>query len=84
MTDAIILAALSFGTGVVAIVTPVIKLNSNIVKLNTTMEIFEKNYNEAQVKINERVEYHGKQIDELEKKTIEHETRIKQMEKRGV
>ena len=83
MNDAIILGAITFIAGAIAVVSPIIKLNTNIVKLNTTMEIFEKNYQETQLKLNNRVDYHGRQIDAIEKKQVNHEARLRNLEDDG-
>ena len=48
----------------VAVVTPIIKLNSSIVKLNTTLDCILKDDKNR----DERITNHGKEIDNLNRK----------------
>ena len=61
--------------------TPIVKLNVNISRLNTTIEMFQEDTEEKHDALNKRVTEHGKQIDELEKVSVNHEVRIKAIEK---
>lgn len=80
MTGELIVGLVAFLVSMIAIMSPIIKLNSNIVKLNTTMQDFEETYKENHKKLENRVSYHGKEIDELEKTTVQHEVRITNLE----
>ena len=77
----ILVALLGFIVSMIAIVTPIIKLNVNISRLNTTIEMFQEDNEEKHDALNKRVTEHGKQIDELEKVSVNHEVRIKAIEK---
>lgn len=77
----ILVALLGFIVSMIAIVTPIIKLNVNISRLNTTIEMFQEDTEEKNKTLNKRVTEHGKQIDELEKKSVNYEVRISGLEK---
>ena len=81
MNDGIIIGIVGLVVSLIAIVTPIIKLNSNIVKLNTTLGLFQESYEQNHKKLEDRVSNHGKQIDDLEKTAINHDLRIKAVEK---
>lgn len=77
----ILVALLGFIVSMIAIVTPIIKLNVNISRLNTTIAMFQEDTEEKNKTLDKRVTEHGKQIDELEKKSVNHEVRILGLEK---
>lgn len=77
----ILVALLGFIVSMIAIVTPIIKLNVNISRLNTTIEMFQEDTEEKNKTLDKRVTEHGKQIDELEKKSVNYEVRISGLEK---
>lgn len=81
MTDSMIIAAIGVLGGLVALITPIIKLNSNITRLTTVVERLEALVKEKTDKLDERVTQHGKEIDEIRIKQTEHDTRLKQLEK---
>ena len=81
LTDATIIALVGFLGGLVALVTPLIRLNSNITRLTTVVERLELLVKEKTDKLDERVTQHGKEIDELKNKQTEHEERLKYLEK---
>lgn len=81
MEDGMIIAAVSFLVGLIAVMTPVIKLNSNITRLTVAVEKLEELVKEKTDKLDQRVTRHGQEIDELKTKTTEHEERIKQLER---
>lgn len=76
MTDTLIVEALGFIVALIAVITPIVKLNNNIVKLNTTLEgivIDNKTrdthltrHDEAIGEINKTVANHGARIKFLE------------------
>ncbi len=76
-----IIAAIGLLTGLVALITPIIKLNGNITRLTTVVERLEALVKEKTDKLDQRVTQHGKEIDEIRLKQTEHDTRIKQLEK---
>ena len=79
--DNYIIALVGFLGGLVALMTPIIRLNSNITRLTTAVENLEKMVKEKTDKLDERVTRHGKEIDDLKNKQTEHEERIKHLEK---
>lgn len=81
MTDSMIIAAIGVLGGLVALITPIIKLNSNITRLTTVVERLEALVKEKTDKLDERVTQHGKEIDEIRIKQQDHDTRLKQLER---
>ena len=81
MTWEMTVELVGFIVAMIAIVTPIIKLNMNISRLNTTIEILSKDTQEKHSNLDKRVSKHGDQIDELEKVTVNHEVRITNIEK---
>lgn len=79
--DNYIIALVGFLGGLVALITPIIRLNSNITRLTTAVENLENIVKEKTDKLDARVTKHGEQIDDLKLTQKEHETRIKQLEK---
>lgn len=63
--------------GLATIVTPLLKLNSNIVKLTTTLQYVV----ETLESLGGRVTTHGNDIDEIKVTLANHEVRIKVLEK---
>ena len=82
MNDSTIMAGLGLIVTLIAIVTPIVKLNANIVKLTTIVEQLEKIVNDKTDELDRRVTEHGKEIDELKIQHTDHEVRIKQLEKK--
>ena len=81
MSDNYIIALIGFLGGLVALITPIIRLNGNITRLTVAVENLEKLVKEKTDSLDKRVTEHGKEIDALTVKQAEHETRIKQLEK---
>lgn len=81
MSDATIVAVVGFLGGLIALITPIIKLNSNITRLTTVVERLEALVKEKTDKLDERVTKHGQEIDDIRLKQTEHDTQIKQLEK---
>ena len=81
VTDNMIIVLVGFLGGLVALITPIIRLNSNITRLTTVVERLELLVKEKTDKLDERVTQHGKEIDEIRLKQTEHDTRLKQLEK---
>lgn len=63
----------------IGVITPIIKLNSSIVKLNTTLECILKDDKNR----DERISFHGKEIDNLNRVADKHELRISNLESEG-
>lgn len=81
MTDGLIVAAVALIVGLIAIVKPIIDLNTNIAKLTTAVTALEELVKEKTEKLDLRITKHGEEIDEIKLKQTEHETRISQLEK---
>jgi hypothetical protein len=81
MTWEMTVELVGFIVAMIAIVTPIVKLNMNISRLNTTIEILSKDTQEKHSNLDKRVSKHGDQIDALEKVTVNHEVRITNIEK---
>lgn len=79
--DNVIIALVGFLGGLVALITPIIRLNSNITRLTTVVERLEMLVKEKTDRLDARVTQHGKEIDEIRLKQTEHDTRLKQLEK---
>lgn len=80
MNDGMIIAAVGLVGGLIAIVTPILKLNSNITKLTTIVEQLERLVKEKTDELAGRVTKHGEEIDGIRLKQTEHEARIKSLE----
>lgn len=72
------LGMLIIGLGALtAIIAPIIKLNSSITKLDTTLDNMAQNDRTRDKRINA----HAVQLDEHEKQLVNHEVRLQHMEK---
>ena len=80
MTWEIITGLIGFAVAMIAIVTPIVKLNVNIGKLNATIEMLSADTQQKHNTLDKRVTKHGEQIDELEKITVSHDIRITNIE----
>ena len=80
MTDGMIILFVSFVVGMITIITPIIRLNGTITKLDTTIENLKREFEKGQKSLESRVDMHGKQVDELEKTAVNHEVRIVNLE----
>lgn len=81
MQDGLIVAAIGVIVGLIAIITPIMKLNGNIVRLTTVVDQLEKLVNDKTNKLDTRITTHGEEIDKLKVDVAGHEVRIKQLEK---
>ena len=81
MSDNMIIAALGFIGALLVVVTPVIRLNSNITELTVLFRELKALVEEKTEHLDKRVTEHGKQIDELKVTQAKHEERLKQLEK---
>ena len=79
--DNYIIALVGFLGGLIALITPIIRLNSNITRLTTVTERLEQLVKEKTDKLDARVTKHGEEIDQLFLKQTEHETRLQHLEK---
>ena len=81
MSSTMIAAVLGVVVSLIAILTPVIRLTSNITEIKAILKRFEEEYKENHVKLEKRVDKHGCEIDELKDITTKHEVRIENLEK---
>jgi len=81
MENETIVAAVGLIVGLIAIITPIIKLNGNIVRLTTVVDQLEKLVKERTDKLDTRITTHGEEIDKLKLDVAGHEVRITQLEK---
>lgn len=81
MSDGVIVAAIGVIVGLIAIITPIMKLNGNIVRLTTVVDQLEKLVADKTTKLDKRVTTHGEEIDKLKIDVAGHEVRIRQLEK---
>ena len=65
LTDKEIMMILGFIATLIAVVTPIIKLNATIVRLNITLESFQRQTMDNHNELKRRVDKHGLEIDEL-------------------
>lgn len=84
MTDTTIMSIMGFLVALVAVLAPVLsvttKLNTQLARLTEALDNLEANWREGHAAIETRVSEHGKQIDELEKISVNHDVRIKNLE----
>lgn len=78
MTDTMIIEAVGFLVALIAIVAPIVRLNSNIAKLTAMLE----NMSDDITKHDGRITRHGEQIDELNTEVAKHDVRISVLEER--
>lgn len=83
MNDTSVIAFLGGTTSLIAVITPIIKLNANLVRLNANFE----NMMKTDEIRDRRIEKHGNEIDEIIKMQISankiidsHERRISKLE----
>lgn len=77
MSDQIIVTILGFAVTAIAVVTPLMKLNTNITRLTASVESLKEIIQE----LKDRITAHGKEIDDIHIKLAEHEARIRSLEK---
>lgn len=81
MNDGMIIAGLGFIVTLIAVLAPVMRLNSNITELTVVVKQLKEIVKEKTDKLDERITKHGVEIDEIKVKQTEHEARIKQLER---
>ena len=81
MSDTLIVTIFGFIVMLVAVMTPVVKLTSNISEIKTILQRFEEEYKENHKKLEARVDKHGNEIDELKETIVEHDVRLDSLEK---
>lgn len=81
MSDQTIIAAISFLVGLIAVMAPVMRLNSNITRLTTVVEKLEELVKDKTDQLDKRVTKHGEELDKANAKLADHEARITNLEK---
>lgn len=78
MSDELIITIGSFLVMIIAVIKPIINLNTSITELKTSIDQFKATVN----KLDARITEHGKELDVIREKLAGHEARITQLEKK--
>ena len=77
MKDGMIMAILGFVAALLVVLKPILDLNTNITELKVSIDNFRDTVN----KLDSRITEHGKEIDKIRDQVVDHEARIKNLEK---
>ena len=77
MTYEILIGALGFIAAMAVVVKPLITLNNNITALTLSVNQLKEILNELKAKVGD----HGREIDDIKTTLVDHEARIKVLEK---
>ena len=77
MKDEMIVALLAFVGALIVVLKPIFDLNTNITELKVSID----NFKESVDKLDGRITEHGKEIDKLKEQVVDHEARLKQLER---
>ena len=77
LTDQLIMAALGFIGALLVVLKPILNLNTNITELKMSIDAFK----ETVSKLDDRITKHGEEIDDMKAQLVDHEARIKNLEK---
>lgn len=77
MTDGFIMAALGFIGALLVVLKPILNLNTSITELKVSIDAFRDTVN----KLDSRITEHGKELDRVKEQLVDHEARLKQLEK---
>ena len=77
MTDNIIMVILGFIGALLVAIKPILDLNTNITELKVSIDQFRDSVN----KLDSRITEHGKEIDKIKETVVDHEARIKNLER---
>ena len=77
MTDNVIMVILGFIGALLVAIKPILDLNTNITELKVSIDQFRDSVN----KLDSRITEHGKEIDKIKETVVDHEARIKNLEK---
>ena len=77
MTDKMIMALLGFIAALLVALKPILDLNTNITELKISIDQFRDSVN----KLDSRITEHGKEIDKIKEQVVDHEARLKNLEK---
>lgn len=79
MKDEMIMALLAFLGAALVVLKPILNLNTSITELKASIDQFRETVN----KLDDRITEHGKEIDKIRDQVVDHEARIKNLEKEG-
>ena len=79
MKDEMIMAILAFLGAALVILKPILNLNASITELKVSIDQFRDTVNDLKASLNEQ----GKEIDKIRDQVVDHEARIKNLEKGG-
>ena len=79
MKDEMIMALLAFLGAALVVLKPILNLNTSIMELKASIDQFRETVN----KLDDRITEHGKEIDKIRDQVVDHEARIKNLEKEG-
>ena len=77
MSDGMIVTIGGFLLMLIAVIKPIISLNTNITELKASIDQFKDAVNDLKTRITE----HGKELDSIREKLADHEARLKALEK---
>lgn len=77
MQDSLILALLGFIAALAVVIKPILNLNTNITELKISIDAFKASVD----KLDSRITEHGKEIDRLRDQVVDHEARLKNLER---
>ena len=77
MTYEILIGALGFIAAMAVVIKPLITLNNNITALTLSVNQLKEILNELKAKVGD----HGREIDDIKTTLVDHEARIKVLEK---
>ena len=77
MTDNVIMVILGFIGALIVAIKPILDLNTNITELKVSIDQFRDSVN----KLDNRITEHGKEIDKIKETVVDHEARIKNLER---
>lgn len=78
MSDEMIITLGGFIVMAIAVIKPILNLNTNITALKISIDQFKQTVD----KLDARITEHGKELDHIKEKIVNHEARIDQLEKR--
>lgn len=77
MKDEMIIAVLGLIGALIVVLKPIFDLNANITELKVSIDAFKESVD----KLDSRITEHGKEIDKLKEQVVNHEARLKNLEK---
>lgn len=77
MQDNLIMALLGFIAALAVVIKPILNLNTNITELKISIDAFKASVD----KLDSRITEHGKEIDRLRDQVVDHEARLKNLER---